>query len=219
MTTLRLIPHKYSNQNLILDKLQAEAIDIHSMPMFYIPRKLVAEDSILGEDRLSEFQHAYPINVYVESADSFSGQNSFASKFGLQIDSTAVLQVSKSTWAKSVAQYGETILPNRPAEGDLIYAGFSKGLFEITFVDHQSPFYQLGQFYTYKLNVELFRYSSERLNTGIPDIDIFEEKLTQDVYKRPSPDDAPKHGGASNDKFKDRAKEFVEANNNPFGKF
>lgn len=217
MTTLRLITPGYTNSNLIIAKLQAEAIDIHSMPMFYIPRSLVAEDTILGEDRLSEFKHAYPINVYVETVDGFSGQNSFASKFGLQIDSTAIFQISKSTWAKSVGKYGASILPNRPSEGDLIYANFSKGLFEITFVDHQTPFYQLGHYYTYKLNVELFRYSSEKLNTGIAEIDVFEDKLTQDISKRTNPDTADK--AADNTKFKERAADFIVTNNNPFGGF
>ena len=219
MTTLRLNPHRYGNQNLILDKLQAEAIDIHSMSMLYIPRSLVSEDLILGEDRLSQFKYAYPINVYVENVDGFTGQNSFASKFGLQIDSGAVFQISKSTWEKTVGNAGTGILPNRPAEGDLIYANFSKGLFEITFVDHQSPFYQLGQYYTYKLNVELFRYSSEKLDTGIPEVDIFEDKLTQDVTIRPDPDTAPMVGGADNSKFKDRAADFIVNTNNPFGNF
>jgi hypothetical protein len=219
MTSLRLVPHRYSNQNLILEKLQAEAIDIHSMPMLYIPRRLVAEDGILGEDRLSEFKYAYPINVYVENVDGFTGQNSFASKFGLQIDSGAVFQIAKSTWGKTVGLAETGILPNRPAEGDLIYANFSKGLFEITFVDHQSPFYQLGQFYTYKLNVELFRYSSEKLDTGIPEVDMFEDKLTQDRAIRTDPDTAPQVGGADNSKFKDKASEFIVNTNNPFGNF
>ena len=188
--------------------------------MLYIPRALVAEDTILGEDRLSEFKHAYPINIYVETMDSFGGQNSFASKFGLQIESTAIFQISKSSWGKSVGQHGTSVLPNRPSEGDLIYANFNKGLFEIKFVDHQSPFYQLGQFYTYKLSVELFRYSSEKISTGIPEVDIFEQKFTQDTDQRLDPDESLGHGNADNNKFTTRAEEFI-ANNpqNPFGSF
>ena len=218
MTSLRILPGRYGNQNLILDKLQKEAIEIYSTPgMYYIPRSLIAEDTILGEDRLSEFKHAYPVDIYIENVDGFSGQNSFASKFGLQIDSTAIFQISRSGWGESVGKYGTTILPNRPTEGDLIYSEMTKGLFEITFVDHQSPFYQLNHYYTYKLNVELFRYSSERINTGIAEIDAFEDKLTQDITVRTDPDTASK--AADNSKFKQRASDFIVDINNPFGDF
>jgi hypothetical protein len=60
----------------------------------------------------------------------------------------------------------------------LIYFPLSKGLFEIKFVTHQDPFYQLGKLYVYKLQVELFQYSSERIDTGIKQIDAFETLKT-----------------------------------------
>jgi hypothetical protein len=47
-------------------------------------------------------------------------------------------------------------------------------LFEIKFVQHQDPFYQLGKLYVYKLQVELFQYASERIDTGIKEVDAFE---------------------------------------------
>jgi len=77
-----------------------------------------------------------------------------------------------------VGRYGQTILPNRPCEGDLIYFPLTKGLFEIKFVAHQDPFYQLGKLYVYKLQVELFQYASERIDTGIAPIDAFETLKT-----------------------------------------
>ena len=50
----------------------------------------------------------------------------------------------------------------------------TKGLFDIKFVQHQDPFYQLGKLYVYKLQVELFQYASEKIDTGLPEIDAFE---------------------------------------------
>ena len=47
-------------------------------------------------------------------------------------------------------------------------------MFEIKFVQHQDPFYQLGKLYVYKLQVELFQYASEFLDTGIKEVDAFE---------------------------------------------
>jgi hypothetical protein len=51
-------------------------------------------------------------------------------------------------------------------------------LFEIKFVKHQDPFYQLGKLYVYKLQIELFQYSSERIDTGIAAVDAFETLKT-----------------------------------------
>jgi hypothetical protein len=215
MTSLRLQPRISGNENLVLESLHHEAIAIQSIEAYYIPRTLIDEDKILGEDRFSEFKNAYPIDVYMENVDSFNGQNAFASKFGLQIDSTATLIVSKRGWDVAVGKYGKSILPNRPAEGDLIHIPMSKGLFEINFVDHQSPFYQLGQNYTYKMTVDLFRYSSEKIDTGVPAVDAFEDVHTADTTLRPNIDTLSR--GADNRKFRAKADTLVFNRDNPFG--
>lgn len=215
MTSLRVQPQTYGNQNLILEKLHHEAIQIHSIRASYIPRKLIAEDTVLGEDRLSQFNDAYPIDLYLQNVDGFEGQNSFASKFGLMIQSGATVLISKRGWGQAVAQYGKTILPNRPSEGDLIYIPMTKGLFEIMFVNHQTPFYQLGQYYSYQMTIELFRYSSERIDTGITEIDAVELAHTADTTLRTDLDTLLR--GADNQKFTDRTADLILDQNNPFG--
>lgn len=65
----------------------------------------------------------------------------------------------------------------RPKEGDLIYFPLSKSLFEINFVEHENPFYQVGKLYTYALSCELFTYSQEEINTGYSDIDTVEDEI------------------------------------------
>ena len=104
MTTLRIHPRNPGNQNFILDKLNAEVVEIQSLQCYYVPRTLVAEDRVLGEDRLSKFENNYPIDVYIESVDGFEGQNSFASKFGLQIESGAVFVISRRGWDLAVGR-------------------------------------------------------------------------------------------------------------------
>ena len=215
MTTLRIHPANFTNQNIILDKLNHEALEVQSVKANYLSRQLVAKDDILGEDRLSEFRDQYPIDIYIESNMGYDGQNSFASKFGLQIDSSAVFVISRRGWDLAVGRFGATVLPNRPAEGDLIYVPMVKGLFEIDFVNHQSPFYQLGDFYTYKMNVSLFRYSSEKIDTGLNQIDAIEDAHTADVIKRADIDTLQR--GADNNKFRQRADALVLDRNNPFG--
>jgi hypothetical protein len=94
------------------------------------------------------------------------------------MEQSATLVVARRRWDQLVGRYGQTILPNRPCEGDLIYFPLTKGLFEIKFVKHQDPFYQLGKLYVYKLQVELFQYASEKIDTGIKEIDAFETLKT-----------------------------------------
>lgn len=214
MANLKLHPSRYGNQNLLAEKLITEAIDIHSVEMMYIPRVLVAEDKILGEDRLSEFKEAYPINVYLENVDGFEGQQAFASKFGLHMEQSATLQLARRKWEQMVGQYGNTVLPNRPAEGDLMYFPMTGGLFEILHVVHQQPFYQLGQLYVYKLTVELFRYSSERIETGVTNIDDFVGLKSTDIDINPDIDVTEQ---GQNTEFDERKDDFVFNTGNPFG--
>lgn len=166
------------NEQYLVEDLIIESLKIYGQEFFYIPRTLVAKDEILGEDRLSQFKSSFPIEMYFENVDSFAGQGAFIQKFGLMMEQSATLVVARRRWDQLVGRYGQTQLPNRPNEGDLLYFPLTKGLFEIKFVQHQDPFYQLGKLYVYKLQVELFQYSSERIDTGIAEVDKFETLKT-----------------------------------------
>jgi hypothetical protein len=149
--------------------------------MFYIPRTLVSKDEILGEDRLSKFTSSFPIEMYFENVDSFAGQGAFIQKFGLMMEQSATLVVARRKWEQLVGRFGQTTIPSRPNEGDLLYFPLTDGLFEVKFVQHQDPFYQQNKLFVYKLQVELFQYSSEVLDTGIKDIDDFESLKSYDT--------------------------------------
>lgn len=165
-------------EQMLIEDLIIESLRIYGQEVFYIPRVLVSKDNVLGEDRLSQFRTAFPIEMYFENVDSFAGQGAFLQKFGLMVEQSATLVVARRRWDQFIGRYDATILPDRPCEGDLIYFPLTKGLFEIKFVAHQDPFYQLGKLYVYKLQVELFQYSSERIDTGIPEVDAFESLKT-----------------------------------------
>jgi hypothetical protein len=162
------------NEQFLIEDLIIESLRIYGNEVMYIPRTLVSKDNILGEDRLSQFKSAFPIEMYFENVDSFAGQGAFIQKFGLMIEQSATLVCARRRWEQFVGRYGVTTIPSRPNEGDLIYFPLSKGLFEIKFVQHQDPFYQLGKLYVYKLQIELFQYASEFIDTGIPAVDAFE---------------------------------------------
>jgi hypothetical protein len=166
------------SEQLLIEDIIIESLQIYGQDFYYIPRTLVSKDEILGEDRLSQFKSSFPIEMYFENVDSLEGQGAFIQKFGLMMEQSATLVVARRRWDQLVGRYGVTQIPTRPNEGDLLYFPLTKGLFEIKFVKHQDPFYQLGKLYVYKLQVELFQYSSERIDTGIAEIDAFETLKT-----------------------------------------
>ena len=67
---------------------------------------------------------------------------------------------------------------DRPFEGDAIYHPVLKKLFQINFVDHDDPFNQLDSNPVYKMRCRLFDYSSDKLNTGITEIDAISDDLS-----------------------------------------
>jgi hypothetical protein len=211
---LRLYNSVYNEENTLIQSLITEAIHIHGVDFLYLPRTLVGKDDLLGEDRLSKFESAIPIIMYMENSDGgFQGQGAFAAKFGLTMEQSATLTLSRVTWNNAVAA-NPTVLSARPKEGDLLYFPMTGGLFEIMFVQHQDAFYQAGQLYVYKLTVELFRYASEQMNTGVAAVDAFENQKSADVNVNTA--DVPQSYGG-NSKFRQRADDFVFDTNNPFG--
>jgi hypothetical protein len=178
MPTNVYFTHGTRNEQYLIEDLIIESLKIYGNEFMYIPRTLVSKDEILGEDRLSKFTSSFPIEMYFENVDSLDGQGAFIQKFGLMMEQSATLVVARRRWDQLVGRYGQTIIPTRPCEGDLIYFPLTKGLFEIKFVKHQDPFYQLGKLYVFKLQVELFQYASENIDTGIAEIDAFETLKT-----------------------------------------
>jgi hypothetical protein len=179
MTTTNVyFTHGTRNEQYLVEDLIIESLRMYGNEVFYIPRTLVSKDEVLGEDRLSLFKASFPIEMYFENVDSYGGQGAFIQKFGLMIEQSATLVVARRRWDQFVGRYGVTTVPTRPNEGDLIYFPLTNALFEIKFVQHQDPFYQLGKLYVYKLQVELFQYSSERIDTGISEVDAFETLKT-----------------------------------------
>ena len=74
---------------------------------------------------------------------------------------------------------GVEITPN---EGDLVYFPLNRKCFQIKYVNQHEMFYPLGKLYTWELTCELFEYSGETLNTGIPDIDDLQVKYDTNMY-------------------------------------
>ena len=161
----------YSGEQNILEDITIETIKSMGRDMVYIPRTLVNTDDLFGEDVISKFDDGYQLEMYIQSIDGFEGDGDILSKFGLEIRDRIELVISRKRFEQAVGDY-ESI--KRPKEGDLIFFPLSKTLFEINFVEHENPFYQLGKLYTYKLSCEVFTYSQEEVDTGYSDVDVIE---------------------------------------------
>ena len=231
-----------TERNLYKDLIK-EAIQIYGHDVYYVDRTLVARDNVLGEDALSKFTNAQPIEMYVEDSEGFGGDKEIITQFGLenrneitfvvskekfqQLDSQISLEDGTDTTGGSIlleagsiqvsnlttlSKYfitdesdnnilnedgsGGKILSeesgnefyliqdtavtdaDRPQEGDIIYHPIFEKMFEINFVDHDEPFFQLDNNPVYKLRCKSFEYSSEALDTGISTIDEIEDDLS-----------------------------------------
>jgi hypothetical protein len=158
-------------EQALYEDLMIEQLRIYGQDVYYMPRKLVNEDDIFGEDTLSSFNEAYLIEMYFENVDGYEGEKELMSKFGLDIQNEATFIVARRRWEQFVSIDSNLIVSSRPNEGDLIYFPKTQKLFEIGFVDHDDPFYQVHNVPAYKLKCRLFEYGHEDLATGIAEID------------------------------------------------
>lgn len=161
-------------QNLIQDLIN-EQLRMYGVEIYYIPRKYLTKKTIIKEVIQSKFDNAYPIEAYVNSYDGYAGAGTILSKFGIQELDDLNLIISKERFETYITPLIKDLqnieLSTRPKEGDLVYFPLGDRLFEIKYVEHEQPFYQLQKNYVYELRCELFRYEDEIVDTGIEDID------------------------------------------------
>jgi hypothetical protein len=166
------IPESYTNTQRLIEALTIQAIQIGGMDTYYIPRTVIESEinTILTEDALAKYENAYRLEMYLENAQGFEGDGALLSKFGIEIQDSCTFVCARSRWEAEVGRTGHTMLP-RPTEGDLVYLPLTKSYFEIKRVNSTNPFYQLGKLFVYRLECELFQFSSEVFDTGLEEID------------------------------------------------
>ena len=169
-----------TNEKKLYEDLIIEGLKIHGHDVYYLPRTLVNQDLILGEDTLSKFDDSYLIEMYVETTEGLAGEQELINKFGLEIREETTFMLSKRRWNDAVDSVHTMIKEGRPNEGDIIYYPLLNKFFEISFVEDQEPFFQLGNLPVYKLRARTWEYSSEKLDTGVTDIDSAEDQFSLD---------------------------------------
>ena len=171
MATNVFFNHAVKTEQNLVEDLIVESLRFYGHNCYYLPRKIVNEDTILGDAAESSFEDAYEIEMYLEGNDGFEGEGELYSKFGIETRESAHFVLSRRSWERFVSLDANLATGLRPNEGDLVYFPLSNSLFEIKFVEHQNQFYQLGKLYTFKLSCDLYEYSGEDFDTNIEAID------------------------------------------------
>jgi len=163
-----------TEQGLLQDLIN-EQLRMYGVEIYYLPRQYVTEKTIIKEVIESKFVNAYPIEAYVDTYDGYNGLGTLMSKFGIQEMDDLILTISRERFENYITPLTQNIpdikLSSRPKEGDLVYFPLGDRLFEIKYVEHEKPFYQLQKNYVYQLTCELFRYEDEIIDTDIDEID------------------------------------------------
>ena len=163
----------HSEQNLYED-IVIESLKMFGQDVYYLPRDIVNEDRIFGDDVPSRFNSSYKIEMYIENTEGFDGEGDLFTKFGVEIRDQATFVVARRRWTTTINRFDNEINSTRPREGDLVYLPLSNSMFQIMAVEHEQPFYQLSNLATYKLRCEKFEYSDEDFDTNIDAIDGIE---------------------------------------------
>jgi len=159
------ISHGTQSEQTLYEDLIIESIKFYGFDIKYMQRNSIDIDVVMNEESSARFDTAHTIEVYLENAEGFEGEGVLLSKFGLELREEATFIIAKRTWNNVVSN------TTRPMEGDLIYIPFSNSFFEISFVEHEQPFYQLNNLPIYRLDAKLFEYSGEIFATGNITID------------------------------------------------
>jgi hypothetical protein len=176
MPTNVFFNHAVQTEQNLYEDLIVESLRMYGHETFYLPREVMEEDVILGEDVQSTFGDSYLVEMYIENTEGFEGDGDLMSKFGVQVRDTATFVLSLRSWERFISLDSNLATSLRPNEGDLIYFPMSGSMFEIKFVEHENPFYQVGKLFVFKLQCELFEYSGEDFDTDIGNIDVIENK-------------------------------------------
>ena len=163
-----------AEQRLVQDLIN-EQLKIYGVEVTYIPRKYVNTESIIEEVTTSKFDDNFAIEAYVNTYDGYAGAGDVLTKFGMSLRDEVTLTISKERFEDFISPFmdadDDIELSSRPREGDLVFFPLGQRLFEVKFVQHENPFYQLGKNYVYELKCELFEYEDEVIDTSIEAID------------------------------------------------
>ena len=179
MATNRYFKQKVRSEQNLFEDVVIESLQMFGQDVYYLPREIVNKDKIFLDDVPSRFSDAYKVEMYIENTEGFEGEGDLFTKFGIELRDQATFIVSRRRWVQLVGRRLE-VANFRPREGDLIYLPMSESMFEIRRVETETPFYQLKDLPTFRLQCELFEYSGEDFDTGV---DTIQDVETENSFK------------------------------------
>jgi len=160
----------------LIEDLIIESIRMYGLDVFYIPRTVINYSEEFREQEYSVYNEALGIEAYIKNVDGFEGEGEFLSSFGVEVREQITFSVANKVFASEI---GSVIERTRPLESDIIWFPLKKALYVIKYVNAKPVFYQLGSLQFYDIVCELFEYSNEVFNTGVPEIDdLYNNLLT-----------------------------------------
>jgi hypothetical protein len=175
MATNPWISRGARNEQGLYEDLVIESLKFYGEDVYYLPREIVNKDKVFLDDVPSRFSDSYKIEMYVENQEGFEGEGDLFSKFGVELRDQATFVVARRRWKKLIGDKLDAY-NFRPREGDVIYLPLSNSIFEIYKVETETPFYQLSNLPTFRLQCELFEYNDEDFDTGVDTIDVVEDE-------------------------------------------
>lgn len=206
MTTNPYFQHYTAvNEQNLIESLVVEAIQTQGLDVQYIPRTQDNIDYLFNEDDSNSFDSFATIEMWPASVEGFDGEQ-LMSIFGDEFKKSATFIVSRKRFGEEVpAQL-------RPKEGDLIFMPITNTVFEIKYVEHESPFFEKGKQYVYELKLEAFEYSYEDIEVGDTDLDALLDEL-----EIPNQDEEVEVYGQNDDLDTDTMDDIIFDPSNPFG--
>lgn len=174
MATNPYFSQSVRSEQSLYENIVIESLKMYGQDVYYLPRTVVNEDKIFGDDVPSTFGSSHKVEMYIENVEGFDGEGDLFTKFGVEIRDQATFIIARKRWG-DLQRNASAVTAIRPLEGDLIHLPMSNKLFQIMHVEHEQPFYQLSNLPVYKLRCELFEYNDEDLDTGIDAIQDIEE--------------------------------------------
>ena len=169
----------YSGEQNLVQDLVDEQIKLFGSDIYYLPRTIL-KDNTLDDIIYSKYQTQFQIEMLLENVTGFGDTSEFISKFGLRITDEVKFRVSTRRWDEEASSYDLTV-DGRPNEGDLLYFPLTTDIYEIKFVERESPFYQFGKIQFYTMTAEIYEVGSDNIDVGVEEIDVIETKFSSSI--------------------------------------
>lgn len=178
-----------TNEQELIDSLTRETIFQRGLDLYYIPREESDDgfDYLFGEDPENKYVKAVEIEFWCENVgQGFDGADTIG-RFALEMPDIATFLASKTRFIEEIQKLYPDII--RPREGDLIVFKTDPSepmdVFEITFVQKENPFYQIGKSNVFRIETERFNYSHENMESDVPEIDAEYIPNMEDITDSP----------------------------------